>query len=51
MTRTRMFQEYPVVSVKLSFFFIQVEIIQGLDFDNWHPLNKVEEKSKKQTHK
>ena len=35
-----MFQEYPVSLVKLSFFFIQVKIIQVLDFDNWHPLNR-----------
>ena len=34
-----MFQEYPVFLVKLSFFFIQVKIIQVLDFDNWHPVN------------
>ena len=24
--------------VKLPFFFIQVKMIQILDFDNWHPL-------------
>ena len=35
---TRMCQEYPVSLVKLSFFFIQVKIIQVLVFDNWHPL-------------
>ena len=34
-----MFQEHPVFLVKLSFFFMQVKIIQVLDFDNWHPLN------------
>ena len=34
-----MFQEYLVSSVKLLFFFIQVKIIQVLDFDKWHPLN------------
>ena len=36
-----MYQEYPVPLVKLSFFFIQVKIIQVLDFDNWHPLNLI----------
>ena len=40
MTHTRMFQEYPVSLEKLSFFFIQVKIIQVLVFDNWHPLNQ-----------
>ena len=40
MTHTRMFQGYPVSLVKLSFFFIQVKIIQVLDFDNWHPLKR-----------
>ena len=35
-----MFQEHPVSLVKLSFFFILVKLIQVLDFDNWHPLNK-----------
>ena len=39
MTRTRIIQEHPDSLVKLSFFFIQVKIIQVLDFDNWHPLN------------
>ena len=39
MTHTRMCQEYPVSLVKLSYFFIQVKIIQVLVFDNWHPLN------------
>ena len=39
MTHTRMCQECPVSLEKLSFFFIQVKIIQVLDFDNWHPLN------------
>ena len=38
MTLTRMFQKHPDSLVKLSFFFIQVKIIQVLDFDNWHPL-------------
>ena len=38
MTHTRMCQEYPVSLEKLSFFFIQVKIIQVLVFDNWHPL-------------
>ena len=38
MTHARMFQEYPVSLEKLSFFFIQVKIIQVLVFDNWHPL-------------
>ena len=39
MTHTRIFQEYPVSFVKLSFFFTQVKIKrQVLDFDNWHPL-------------
>ena len=38
MTHTRVFQEYPVSLEKLSFFCIQVKIIQVLDFDNWHPL-------------
>ena len=41
MTHTRMFQEYPGSMVKLYFFFIQVKIIQVLDFDNWHPLKNV----------
>ena len=40
MTRTRMFQEYPVSLVKLSLFYIKGKIIQVLDFDNWHPLNQ-----------
>ena len=40
MTHTRMFQEYPVSLVKLSFFFIQVKIIQVLDFDIGIPLIK-----------
>ena len=39
MTHTRMCQECPVSLEKLSFFFIQVKIIQVLVFDNWHPLN------------
>ena len=39
MTHTRMCQECPVSLEKLSFFFIQVIIIQVLVFDNWHPLN------------
>ena len=39
MTHTRMCQENPVSLVKMSFLFIQVKIIQVLDFDNWHPLN------------
>ena len=38
MTHSRMCQEYSVSFVKLSFFFIQVKIIQVLDFDNWHLL-------------
>ena len=38
MTHTRMCQECPVSLEKLSFFFIQVKIIQVLVFDNWHPL-------------
>ena len=33
-----MCQECPVSLEKLSFFFIQVKIIQVLVFDNWHPL-------------
>ena len=37
MTHTR-FQEYPVSLVKVSFLFIQVKLIQVLDFDNLHPL-------------
>ena len=28
----------------MSFLFIQVRIIQVLDFDNWHPLNILSEK-------
>ena len=40
MTHTRMCQECPVSLEKLSFFFIQVKIIQVLVFDNWHPLNE-----------
>ena len=39
MTHTRMCQECPVSLEKLSFFYIQVKIIQVLVFDNWHPLN------------
>ena len=39
MTHTRMCQECPVSLEKLSFFFIQVKIIQVLVFDNWRPLN------------
>ena len=42
MAHTKMCQEYPVSFVKLSFYFIQVKIIQIIqvfDFDNWHPLN------------
>ena len=39
MTHTRMCQECPDSLEKLSFFFIQVKIIQVLVFDNWHPLN------------
>ena len=42
MTHTSMYQEYPVSLVKLSFIFIQVKIIQVLDFDNWRPLNALE---------
>ena len=38
MTHTRMCQECPVFLEKLSFFFIQVKIIQVLVFDSWHPL-------------
>ena len=38
MTHTRICQECPVSLEKLSFFFIQVKIIQVLVFDNWHPL-------------
>ena len=38
MTHTRMCQECTVSLEKLSFFFIQVKIIQVLVFDNWHPL-------------
>ena len=41
MTHTRMCQECPVSLEKLSFFFIQVKIIQVLVFDNWHPLNQL----------
>ena len=41
MTHTRMCQECPVSLEKLSFFFIQVKIIQVLVFDNWHPLKLV----------
>ena len=40
MTHTRMCQECPVSLEKLSFFFIQVKIIQVLVFDNLHPLNQ-----------
>ena len=40
MTHTRMCQECPVSLEKLSFFFIQVKIIQVLVFDNWHPLKQ-----------
>ena len=40
MTHTRMCQECPVSLEKMSFFFIQVKIIQVLVFDNWHPLNR-----------
>ena len=39
MTHTRMCHGNPVSLVKMSFLFIQVKIIQALDFDNWHPLN------------
>ena len=39
MAHTRMFHEYPISLVKLLFFFIQVKIIQVLDFDNRHLLN------------
>ena len=31
----------PVNLEKLSFSFLQVKIIQVLDFDNWHPLKLV----------
>ena len=40
MTHTRMCQECPVSLEKLSFFFIQVKIIQVLVFDIWHPLKR-----------
>ena len=36
-----MCQECPVSLEKLSFFFIQVKIIQVLVFDNWHPLKSI----------
>ena len=46
MTHTRMCQECPVSLEKLSFFFIQVKIIQVLVFDNWHPLKLTEQGNK-----
>ena len=41
MTHTRMFQEYLVSLEKVPIFFIQVKIIQVLDFENGHPLKMV----------
>ena len=43
MTYTRMFQEYPVSLEKLSFFLYTGKIIQVLDFNNWHPLNHIDQ--------
>ena len=42
MTRAGVFREYPVSLERLSFFVIQVGIVQVLVFDNWHPLKVTE---------